>query len=80
MTIPYTMKRKPGATGRPGELALLHPQTGEEYGRIVPADDGYIVRLPDPNTGRCSVLLPNAFPTVYAARQAILEHHEQRSE
>jgi hypothetical protein len=78
--VPYKLERRRIETGRPCELALVHPATGAELGRIVAADEGYRVRMPDPNTGRCSVLLPETFPTVHAARETILEAHEPEPE
>lgn len=76
MAVPHTVR---GVKGRPGHIALVHPDTGEELGVVYPAAGGYRALMPD-GRGCCSVLLEETFPTLHAAKLAVLEAHEPEPE
>ena len=58
---------------RDGSVALCHPETGEEFGRVAAKNNGWWVWVPTPGVGL--LLWPELFPTRHAARMFILERH-----
>lgn len=73
--ISFRQESRRPQEGKPGMVALVEPTTGAELGRFYACDDGFRVLMPDAD-GTCTVLLPDVYPTVHAAKQEILDAHQ----